>query len=101
MRQNKSLFPREIVVTALKQSFVKLQPKTMYRNPVMFTVWIGTIIMAVVCLWILGGERSQQVARLRHGQRFINIARDAFFTHRHAKLGRQCHDCVARNAFEG
>src|SRR5580692_10549213 len=59
MRQNKSLFPREIVVEALKQSFVKLDPATMFRNPVMFTVWIVTVIMAVVCVWILGGERSQ------------------------------------------
>src|ERR1700734_825808 len=59
MRQNKSLFPREIVVTALKQSFVKLKPATMVRNPVMFTVYIVTIIMAVVCVWIQAGERSQ------------------------------------------
>jgi K+-transporting ATPase ATPase B chain len=59
MRQNKSLFPREIVVEALKQSFVKLKPAAMFRNPVMFTVWIVTIIMAVVCVWILGGEGSQ------------------------------------------
>jgi K+-transporting ATPase ATPase B chain len=59
MRQNKSLFPREIVVSALKQSFVKLHPATMFRNPVMFTVYIVTIIMAVVCVWIKAGERSQ------------------------------------------
>ncbi len=59
MRQNKSLFPREIVVTALKQSFVKLKPGTMFRNPVMFTVYIVTIIMAVVCVWIEAGERAQ------------------------------------------
>jgi K+-transporting ATPase ATPase B chain len=59
MRQNKSLFPREIVVEALKQSFVKLHPAMMFRNPVMFTVYLATIIMAVVCIWILGGERSQ------------------------------------------
>ena len=59
MRQNKSLFPREIVADALKQSFVKLKPGTMVRNPVMFTVYIVTIIMAVVCIWILMGERSQ------------------------------------------
>ncbi|HUB59440.1 MAG TPA: potassium-transporting ATPase subunit KdpB [Puia sp.] len=59
MRQNKSLFPREIVAEALKQSFVKLRPATMFRNPVMFTVWIVTIIMAVVCVWIGAGERSQ------------------------------------------
>jgi K+-transporting ATPase ATPase B chain len=38
---------------------VKLNPKIMFRNPVMFTVEIGTAIMFVVCLWILAGEQSQ------------------------------------------
>src|SRR5579872_6015720 len=59
MRQNKSLFPREIVYEALKQSFVKLRPGIMVRNPVMFTVYIVTIIMFFVCIWIMGGEHSQ------------------------------------------
>src|ERR1700760_1422479 len=59
MKKNKSLFPKEIVSTALKQSFAKLHPATMFRNPVMFTVYIGTIIMAIVCGWILAGEGSQ------------------------------------------
>jgi potassium-transporting ATPase ATP-binding subunit len=59
MKQNKSLFPREIVLEALKQSFVKLKPGTMFRNPVMFTVYIGTIIMLCVCGWIMAGEHSQ------------------------------------------
>jgi K+-transporting ATPase ATPase B chain len=59
MKQNKSLFPKEIVSQALKQSFVKLQPSAMFRNPVMFTVYVVTIVMFFVCLWILGGERSQ------------------------------------------
>ena len=59
MKQNKSLFPREIVSEALKQSFVKLRPSAMFRNPVMFTVYVVTIVMFFVCLWIMGGERSQ------------------------------------------
>ncbi|MCC7526219.1 MAG: potassium-transporting ATPase subunit KdpB, partial [Chitinophagaceae bacterium] len=33
---------------ALKQSFIKLNPKIMFRNPVMFTVWVGTFIMLLV-----------------------------------------------------
>src|ERR1700761_6752245 len=59
MKQNKSLFPREIVAEALKQSFVKLSPSAMFRNPVMFTVYIVTIVMFVVCLWIMAGEKWQ------------------------------------------
>jgi K+-transporting ATPase ATPase B chain len=59
MKQNKSLFPREIVSEALKQSFVKLRPRAMFRNPVMFTVYIVTIVMLFVCIWIMNGEHSQ------------------------------------------
>jgi K+-transporting ATPase ATPase B chain len=59
MKQNKSLFPREIVLEALKQCFVKLRPSAMFRNPVMFTVYVVTIVMFFVCLWIMGGEHSQ------------------------------------------
>ena len=44
---------------AFKQSFVKLNPKIMFRNPVMFTVEIGTAVMLFVCIWILIGEKSQ------------------------------------------
>jgi K+-transporting ATPase ATPase B chain len=54
-----SLFPRDQVSAALKQSFVKLSPGTMLKNPVMFTVYIGTIIMAFVCVWIGMGEKAQ------------------------------------------
>ncbi len=59
MSSQKTLFQKELVQQALKQSFVKLNPKIMFRNPVMFTVEIGTLIMAVVCLWIMTGEKSQ------------------------------------------
>ena len=45
---------------AVKQSFVKLDPRIMMRNPVMFTVEVGTAVMLVVSLWVLfGGGGSQ------------------------------------------
>ena len=44
---------------AIRQSFVKLDPRVQFRNPVMFTVEIGTVIMLFVCAWILAGEKSQ------------------------------------------
>jgi len=56
--QNK-LFQKELVNEAFWQSFVKLNPKIMFRNPVMFTVEIGTMVMFFVCIWILAGEQSQ------------------------------------------
>ncbi|MCE7073092.1 potassium-transporting ATPase subunit KdpB [Dyadobacter sp. CY327] len=57
--QNASLFQKDLVNQALRQSFTKLNPKIMFRNPVMFTVEIGTFVMFVVCLWILTGNTSQ------------------------------------------
>lgn len=35
---------------AIQQAFVKLNPRVMIRNPVMFVVWIGTIITALLTL---------------------------------------------------
>src|SRR5665647_934069 len=57
--QSNKLFESSLVKEALKQSFVKLNPRIMLRNPVMFTVEIGTAIMLAVCIWILAGEGSQ------------------------------------------
>jgi len=59
-RDNKErLFKSDLVGTAIKQSFIKLNPKYQFRNPVMFTVEIGTIVMLFVCIWILTGENKQ------------------------------------------
>lgn len=55
---NKLLQP-ELLGEAFKQSFIKLSPAKMFRNPVMFTVWIGTLVMAGVCVWIAAGEQNQ------------------------------------------
>lgn len=49
----------EIFSQALKASFVKLNPKLMFRNPVMFTVEVGTFVMLLVCIWTLGGNTTQ------------------------------------------
>lgn len=57
--QSKSLFESKQVKEALVQSFVKLNPKTMFKNPVMFTVEIGTAIMFAVCVAILFGAPDQ------------------------------------------
>jgi K+-transporting ATPase ATPase B chain len=61
MNNNKSnsLFESKQVKEALVQSFVKLNPKIMFKNPVMFTVEIGTAIMLGVCIAILFGAQDQ------------------------------------------
>jgi K+-transporting ATPase ATPase B chain len=54
------LFQGALVNTALRQAFVKLSPKLMIKNPVMFTVEIGTLVMlAVVIMTALTGDTSQ------------------------------------------
>ncbi len=57
-RQSK-LFEPALVKEAFKQSFIKLDPRILFRNPVMFTVEIGTAVMLGVCVWILMGENTQ------------------------------------------
>lgn len=57
--KNTSLFQKELMLEALKQSFMKLNPKIMVRNPIMFTVEIGTAVMLAVCIWILLGNTTQ------------------------------------------
>lgn len=60
MTKNMSLFQKDLVMEAWKQALIKLNPKIMFRNPVMFTVEIGTAVMLGVCLSILiGGDQTQ------------------------------------------
>ena len=55
---NTSLFQRDQVMESLKQSFVKLNPKIMVKNPVMFTVEISTLIMFIVTLFSATNDLS-------------------------------------------
>lgn len=57
--QHTSLFQKQLVREALRQSFIKLHPALLFRNPVMFTVEIGTFIMLGVCVWVAAGEQQQ------------------------------------------
>jgi len=53
MKENKpaSLFPKEQVMESLKQSFVKLNPARMIKNPIMFTVEVATVVMLLVTIY--------------------------------------------------
>lgn len=53
MKNNKSasLFEKEQVLTSVKQSFVKLNPRIMVKNPIMFTVEVCTAIMFLVMIY--------------------------------------------------
>ncbi|WP_321519331.1 potassium-transporting ATPase subunit KdpB [uncultured Bacteroides sp.] len=53
MKENKptSLFPKEQLIESFKQSFVKLDPRMMIKNPIMFTVEVATAVMLLVTVY--------------------------------------------------
>lgn len=59
MKQNKFLL-HEQVLSAVKESFKKLNPTLLYRNPIMFTVFISTIIMGCVSMGVAFNSGSGQ-----------------------------------------
>jgi K+-transporting ATPase ATPase B chain len=54
--KNNKLFEPALVQKALKQSFIKLDPRLMIKNPVMFTVEIGTLVMAYVTIYSISNH---------------------------------------------
>ena len=60
----KSFFPveREIMLQALWDSFKKLMPQQQIRNPVMFVVWIGSILTTLLFIQALAGHGEAQQA---------------------------------------
>lgn len=59
-RQSYPLLNIPLVNTALSQSFAKLNPRLMVKNPVMFTVELGTLVMFLVVLYTaFTGDTSQ------------------------------------------
>ncbi|MEG1885515.1 MAG: potassium-transporting ATPase subunit KdpB [Alistipes sp.] len=58
MEKNKFI-NREQLLAALKESVVKLDPRTMVRNPIMFTVLVATTVMLLVSLGVLFGWTGQ------------------------------------------
>lgn len=62
MKENRSasLFPKELVIESLKQSFVKLDPRTMFRNPIMFIVEVVTFVMLIVTVWAAATGNTAQ-----------------------------------------
>jgi K+-transporting ATPase ATPase B chain len=47
-KRNMNLFTREIAVQALKDSFIKLNPGVLIKNPVIFIVGIGALMTTIV-----------------------------------------------------
>src|ERR1700727_2135746 len=55
-RQSLSLFDRKLLGPALLESVKKLDPRIQWRNPVMFVVYLGTIVTAVLYGQALAGH---------------------------------------------
>jgi potassium-transporting ATPase ATP-binding subunit len=41
---------QQIIQTAILESFVKLDPRVMWRNPVMFVVEVGSVLTSLICM---------------------------------------------------
>jgi potassium-transporting ATPase ATP-binding subunit len=46
--RGQNLLNRSIVITAVRESFVKLDPRTLLRNPVIFIVELGSVVVTVI-----------------------------------------------------
>ena len=58
--KDKSLMDRRLFYQSIKDSFVKLNPVSMVKNPIMFTVEIVTSVMLLLTLYVIfSGDRSQ------------------------------------------
>jgi K+-transporting ATPase ATPase B chain len=55
-RQSLSLFDRKLIGPALLESCKKLDPRVQWRNPVMFVVYLGTVVTAILYGQALAGQ---------------------------------------------
>lgn len=58
--RNIKLFEPKLIKEAVIESFVKLDPRTMLKNPVMFTVEVGTVVMLSISLLSVISPNSGQ-----------------------------------------
>ncbi|WP_441302636.1 potassium-transporting ATPase subunit KdpB [Chitinimonas viridis] len=56
MNQSWRLLDPVLLKPAVVESFRKLSPQAQFRNPVMFVVWVGSVLTTVLGIHALGGE---------------------------------------------
>jgi K+-transporting ATPase ATPase B chain len=56
VRRSLSLLDSTLVWPAIKESFRKLSPKVQVRNPVMFVVYVGSLLTTVLFIQAIGGR---------------------------------------------
>src|ERR1700738_4135793 len=57
--RNKSLIDTAILSRAVADSFRKLTPRTMVKNPVMFVVEVGAVLTAIQLVWNVAHHAGQ------------------------------------------
>jgi K+-transporting ATPase ATPase B chain len=60
--RRRDLFSRQIVLAALKESFLMLRPDVQWKNPVMFVVEIGAVLTLLYVIQAALGNSSSSVA---------------------------------------
>ena len=55
MKPSASLFAPELIRPAIRDAFLKLDPRVQYRNPVMFVTLVGSVLTTVLALRHLDG----------------------------------------------
>ena len=48
MESTSSFFDKKLMKEAIKSSFVKLDPRVQWYNPVMFVTWLGALVVSVI-----------------------------------------------------
>lgn len=54
-RKQLALFEPTLVAQALKEAVKKLSPQAQWRNPVMFIVWIGSLLTTFISIAMVSG----------------------------------------------
>jgi K+-transporting ATPase ATPase B chain len=62
LARRRDLFSTQIVMTALKQSFLMLRPDVQWKNPVMFVVEIGAVLTLLYVIQAAFGASSSTVS---------------------------------------
>ena len=60
-RKQLALFEPTLVVQALKEAVKKLNPQAQWRNPVMFIVWIGSLLTTCISIAMASGAMPGNV----------------------------------------
>lgn len=61
-RKQRALFEPALMRTALIDAVKKLDPRVQWRNPVMFVVYLGSILTSVIWLAVLSGNAEGSAA---------------------------------------